>query len=87
MSNADIHRSPAAVGAFDKSEIFETGIKAIDVLVPMERGVRLIVRWRGVGKTVLLTEMIHNMIGHQQGMSIFCESASVAEKAKNSIAE
>jgi len=26
----------------------------------------------GVGKTVLLTEMIHNMIGHQQGMSIFC---------------
>ena len=26
----------------------------------------------GVGKTVLLTEMIHNMIGHQQGVSIFC---------------
>ncbi len=26
----------------------------------------------GVGKTVLLTEMIHNMIGHQKGVSIFC---------------
>ena len=26
----------------------------------------------GVGKTVLLTEMIHNMIGHHQGVSIFC---------------
>jgi F-type H+-transporting ATPase subunit beta len=56
-----------------KSEIFETGIKAIDVLVPLERGGKAgLFGGAGVGKTVLLTEMIHNMIGHQQGVSIFC---------------
>jgi F-type H+-transporting ATPase subunit beta len=56
-----------------KSEIFETGIKAIDVLVPLERGGKAgLFGGAGVGKTVLLTEMIHNMIGHQKGMSIFC---------------
>jgi F-type H+-transporting ATPase subunit beta len=56
-----------------KSEIFETGIKVIDVLVPLERGGKAgLFGGAGVGKTVLLTEMIHNMIGHQQGVSIFC---------------
>jgi F-type H+/Na+-transporting ATPase subunit beta len=56
-----------------KSEIFETGIKAIDVLLPLERGGKAgLFGGAGVGKTVLLTEMIHNMIGHRQGVSIFC---------------
>ena len=55
-----------------KSEIFETGIKAIDVLVPLERGGKAgLFGGAGVGKTVLLTEMIHNMIGHQQGREHF----------------
>jgi F-type H+-transporting ATPase subunit beta len=55
------------------SEIFETGIKAIDVLVPLERGGKAgLFGGAGVGKTVLLTEMIHNMIGHQKGVSVFC---------------
>jgi F-type H+-transporting ATPase subunit beta len=56
-----------------KSEIFETGIKVIDVLVPIERGGKAgLFGGAGVGKTVLLTEMIHNMIEHQKGVSIFC---------------
>ena len=56
-----------------QSEIFQTGIKAIDVLVPLERGGKAgLFGGAGVGKTVLLTEMIHNMVGHQQGVSIFC---------------
>jgi F-type H+/Na+-transporting ATPase subunit beta len=56
-----------------KSEIFETGIKVIDVLVPLERGGKSgLFGGAGVGKTVLLTEMIHNMIEHQKGVSIFC---------------
>ena len=56
-----------------KSEIFETGIKAIDVLVPLERGGKGgMFGGAGVGKTVLLTEMIHNMLGRQKGVSIFC---------------
>ncbi|OLO04470.1 F0F1 ATP synthase subunit beta [Salinicola socius] len=56
-----------------RSEVFETGIKAIDVLTPLEHGGKAgLFGGAGVGKTVLLTEMIHNMIGHQQGVSIFC---------------
>ena len=55
------------------SEVFETGIKVIDVLMPLERGGKAgLFGGAGVGKTVLLTEMIHNMIGHHQGVSIFC---------------
>lgn len=56
-----------------QSEVFETGIKVIDVLVPLERGGKAgLFGGAGVGKTVLLTEMIHNMVGHHQGVSIFC---------------
>jgi len=69
-----VHRAPPSISErLTKSEIFQTGIKAIDVLVPLERGGKAgLFGGAGVGKTVLLTEMIHNMIGHQKGMSIFC---------------
>jgi F-type H+-transporting ATPase subunit beta len=69
-----IHRAPPPLSdRSTHSEIFETGIKAIDVLVPLERGGKAgLFGGAGVGKTVLLTEMIHNMIGHRQGVSIFC---------------
>jgi F-type H+/Na+-transporting ATPase subunit beta len=69
-----IHRQPPPLSERStQSEIFETGIKAIDVLVPLERGGKAgLFGGAGVGKTVLLTELIHNMIGHSQGVSIFC---------------
>jgi len=69
-----VHRSPPPLAQRStRSEIFETGIKVIDVLVPLERGGKAgLFGGAGVGKTVLLTEMIHNMIGHQRGVSIFC---------------
>jgi len=69
-----VHRAPPALARRStRSEIFETGIKVIDVLVPLERGGKAgLFGGAGVGKTVLLTEMIHNMIGHQEGVSIFC---------------
>ncbi len=69
-----LHRDPPALGRRStKSEVFETGIKVIDVLMPLERGGKAgLFGGAGVGKTVLLTEMIHNMIGHQEGVSIFC---------------
>jgi F-type H+/Na+-transporting ATPase subunit beta len=55
------------------SEILETGIKAIDVLVPLERGGKAgLFGGAGVGKTVLLTEMIHNMVTEHEGVSFFC---------------
>ncbi len=69
-----VHQAPPAlVRRSTRSEIFETGIKVIDVLVPLERGGKAgLFGGAGVGKTVLLTEMIHNMIGHHDGVSIFC---------------
>jgi F-type H+/Na+-transporting ATPase subunit beta len=69
-----IHREPPPLSERSAhSEIFRTGIKAIDVLVPLERGGKAgLFGGAGVGKTVLLTEMIHNMVGRQRGVSIFC---------------
>ncbi len=56
-----------------KAEIFVTGIKAIDVLAPLERGGKAgLFGGAGVGKTVLITELIHNMVGRHEGVSIFC---------------
>jgi F-type H+-transporting ATPase subunit beta len=67
------HAPPPLARRNTKSEVFETGIKVIDVLMPLERGGKGgLFGGAGVGKTVLLTEMIHNMIGHQEGVSIFC---------------
>jgi len=69
-----VHRAPPPLSRCSvRSEIFETGIKMIDVLVPLERGGKAgLFGGAGVGKTVLLTEMIHNMIGRQEGVSLFC---------------
>jgi F-type H+-transporting ATPase subunit beta len=69
-----VHNNPPALSRRStQSQIFETGIKIIDVLMPLERGGKAgLFGGAGVGKTVLLTEMIHNMIGHHRGVSIFC---------------
>jgi len=69
-----IHQSPPDLTKRStKSEVFETGIKAIDVLSPLERGGKAgLFGGAGVGKTVLLTEMIRNMVDDNKGVSIFC---------------
>lgn len=69
-----IHQPPASLTARTTiSEIFATGIKAIDVLAPLERGGKGgLFGGAGVGKTVLITELIHNTVGGHQGISIFC---------------
>ncbi len=69
-----IHQPPPGLDRRSaRSEVFETGIKIIDILAPLERGGKAgLFGGAGVGKTVLLTEMIHNMIGHQKGVSMFC---------------
>jgi F-type H+-transporting ATPase subunit beta len=74
LERRSVHRAaPPLSQRSTKSEVFETGIKAIDVLVPLERGGKAgLFGGAGVGKTVLLTEMIHNMIGDQRGVSLFC---------------
>lgn len=74
MQWRSVHQPPPALTQRStQAEIFETGIKIIDVLLPLERGGKAgLFGGAGVGKTVLLTEMIHNMIGHHAGVSIFC---------------
>jgi F-type H+/Na+-transporting ATPase subunit beta len=55
------------------SEVLETGIKAIDLLSPLERGGKAgLFGGAGVGKTVLIMELIHNMIEGEEGLSLFC---------------
>ena len=55
------------------SEVLETGIKAIDLLAPLERGGKAgLFGGAGVGKTVLITEMIHHMAARHRGVSLFC---------------
>lgn len=55
------------------SKIFITGIKAIDVLSPLELGGKAgLFGGAGVGKTVLIMEMINNMVGKYHGVSFFC---------------
>jgi F-type H+-transporting ATPase subunit beta len=70
----NVHQPPPLlIDRSTSSEIFTTGIKIVDVLAPIERGGKAgLFGGAGVGKTVLLTEMIHNMIGHHKGVSIFC---------------
>lgn len=69
-----IHQAPIQLNAQSTtSEIFTTGIKAIDVLAPLERGGKAgLFGGAGVGKTVLIMEMINNMVGQHEGVSLFC---------------
>lgn len=76
-----IHAQPKPLADLDVSnQIFVTGIKAIDLLAPMERGGKAgLFGGAGVGKTVLITEMINNMVGRYEGVSIF---AGVGERSR-----
>jgi len=69
-----IHATPIALSErVTQSEILKTGIKIIDILAPLERGGKVgLLGGAGVGKTVLITEMIHNMVKQHQGVSLFC---------------
>ncbi len=69
-----IHQNPVPLSRqTTASEIFETGIKAIDILSPLERGGKAgLLGGAGVGKTVLIMELIQNMASKYQGISTFC---------------
>ena len=76
-----IHAQPEPISQLEvSSQIFVSGIKAIDLLAPMERGGKAgLFGGAGVGKTVLITEMINNMVGRYEGVSIF---AGVGERSR-----
>ena len=68
-----IHRpAPAFVEQHPVTEVFETGIKVIDLLAPYARGGKIgLFGGAGVGKTVLILEMIHNIATEHGGFSVF----------------
>ncbi|KHE92993.1 MAG: F0F1 ATP synthase beta subunit [Candidatus Scalindua brodae] len=74
VDRRSIHQSPVPLNQrTTSSDIFLSGVKAIDVLSPLERGGKAgLFGGAGVGKTVLITEIIHNMAGMHSGVSIFC---------------
>lgn len=69
-----IHQKPVIFSKRStKDEIFLTGIKAIDVLTPLAKGEKAgLFGGAGVGKSVLITELIHNTAESIDGYSIFC---------------
>ena len=68
-----IHRSaPKFIEQSGKQEVFETGIKVIDLIAPFIKGGKVaIFGGAGVGKTVAIQEMIHNVAKVHSGVSVF----------------
>ncbi|MDO8518396.1 MAG: F0F1 ATP synthase subunit beta [bacterium] len=76
-----IHReAPPFKEQSTKAEVFETGIKSIDLLAPFIRGGKVgLFGGAGVGKTVLMQELIHNVAQEHGGYSVF---AGVGERVR-----
>jgi len=76
-----IHRdAPAFVDQSTKDEVFETGIKVIDLICPFLKGGKTgLFGGAGVGKTVLIQELIHNIAKEHGGYSVF---AGVGERTR-----
>jgi len=68
-----IHKeAPTLEQQSPERKIFETGIKVIDLLIPFVKGGKVaIFGGAGVGKTVLIQELIHNVAKYHQGVSVF----------------
>jgi len=69
-----IHRpAPSLEEQSTQTEIFETGIKVVDLLAPYAKGGKVgLFGGAGVGKTVLIQELIHNIATEHGGYSVFC---------------
>jgi F-type H+-transporting ATPase subunit beta len=76
-----IHRDPPKfIDQSTKAELFETGIKAIDLLAPFIKGGKVgLFGGAGVGKTVIIQELIHNVASEHGGYSVF---AGVGERVR-----
>ncbi len=70
---APIHReSPSFMDQDTSVHVLETGVKVIDLLVPFPRGGKMgLFGGAGVGKTVVMMELIHNIAMHHGGISVF----------------
>jgi len=69
-----IHReAPAFEDQSTKIDMFETGLKVVDLLQPFMKGGKIgLFGGAGVGKTVLIMELIHNVAKQHAGVSVFC---------------
>jgi F-type H+-transporting ATPase subunit beta len=76
-----IHRDPPPlVDQSTKTEMFETGIKVVDLLAPYSKGGKVgLFGGAGVGKTVIIMELIHNVAHGHDGLSVF---AGVGERTR-----
>jgi len=76
-----IHRDPPEFRELSpKAEIFETGIKVVDLIAPFVRGGKVgLFGGAGLGKTVLIQELIHNVAEQHGGVSVF---AGVGERTR-----
>jgi len=79
-----VHRTPpGAAQRTSSSEIYPTGIKVIDLLCPFLSGGRAAVfGGAGVGKTIVLTEFIHNMVERLNGVAVF---AGIGERSREGL--
>ena len=77
---ADPPRSAAVRQLSPKTEVFETGIKVVDLLTPFVRGGKIgLFGGAGLGKTVILTELIARIAKVHSGYSVF---AGVGERTR-----
>ena len=78
---APIHRAPPTLSEqSNKTEILETGIKVVDLIAPLTKGGKAgLFAGAGVGKTVLITELINNIAKYHSGNSVF---AGVGERTR-----
>ncbi len=80
MNSSIYSKTPPLTTVKSTFEILPTGIKAIDFLTPFTKGARIgFIGGAGVGKTILITELLHNITLQHQGVSVF---AGVGERIR-----
>ena len=80
-SSLPIHRDPPAFDQMEtEAQVFETGIKVIDLIAPFRRGGKVgVFGGAGIGKTVIIQELIRNIAAEHGGYSVF---AGVGERSR-----
>ena len=83
--NIPIYKDKGIVNLESKQELLQTGIKVIDLFAPLLKGGKMgLFGGAGVGKTMLLTEILHNVLGTSQGKSVSV-FAGVGERSREGL--
>lgn len=85
IETAPIHRYITKNDVITKQEIQETGIKVLDLFTPLLKGGKMgLFGGAGVGKTILLTEILHNVVGRAKGTSVSV-FAGIGERSREGL--